>query len=283
MSKSVVAMGLPASGKTTFLAALWHLLTNQKVKVRLSLVTLKAGEAAYLRAIASRWAQAKKQDRTFHSGNKVVTLSLKLESGEEFDLRFPDIAGEAFAQVWEARECTAEVAEALRAGGVLLFIHVDKIRAPGWIADDAAQSQGMGIARGGAPVPWRPEFSPTQVQLVDMLRCLQAQPLDVGPRRLAVILSAWDKVEMDEVSPEQFLKMHLPLLHQYLAHGLGAGWELRVFGVSAQGADYDDEDSDPTEDAERMRAIDVPSHRIKVAVGDATTHDLTEPVYWLMG
>lgn len=283
MSKSVVAMGLPASGKTTFLAALWHLLTNQKVKVRLSLVTLKAGEAAYLRAIASRWAQAKKQDRTLHSGNKFVTLSLKLESGEEFDLRFPDIAGEAFAQVWEARECTAEVAEALRAGGVLLFIHVDKIRAPGWIADDAAQSQGMGIARGGAPVPWRPEFSPTQVQLVDMLRCLQARPLDVGPRRLAVILSAWDKVEMDEVSPEQFLKMHLPLLHQYLAHGLSAGWDSRVFGVSAQGADYDDEDGAPIADAERMRAIDVPSHRIRVAVGDATTHDLTEPVYWLMG
>ena len=281
--KSVVALGLPASGKTTFLAALWHLITNLKVKVRLSLVKLEAGEAAYLRAIAARWAQAKKQDRTFQSGNKTITLTLKPEVGEEFGLTFPDIAGEAFAQMWETRECTPAVAEALRATGVLLFIHVDKIKTPGWIADDAAQSQGIGVARGGDPIAWEPQFAPTQVQLVDMLRCLQAPPLDVGPRRLAVILSAWDKVEAEDVAPERFLELHLPLLHQYLVHGLGAGWELRIFGVSAQGADYDDVDGAPSEDAERMREMDVPSKRVKVMVEDATSHDLTEPVYWLLG
>ena len=281
--KFVVALGLPASGKTTFLAALWHLITNLKVKVRLSLVKLEAGEAAYLRTITARWVQAKKQDRTFQSGNRIVTLTLKPDAGEEFNLTFPDIAGEAFAQMWEMRECTPAVAESLRAAGVLLFIHVDKISAPGWIADDAAQSHGMGVARGGDPVPWRPQFAPTQVQLVDMLRCLQAPPLDVGPRRLAVILSAWDKVEADGVAPERFLEMHLPLLHQYLAHGLGAGWELCIFGVSAQGADYDDVEGAPTADAERMREMEVPSQRLKVVVGDATSHDLTQPLYWLLG
>lgn len=281
--KSVVALGLPASGKTTFLAALWHLITNLKVKVRLSLVKLEAGEAPYLRAIAARWAQAKKQERTFQSGNKTVTLTLKSETGEEFDLTFPDIAGEAFAQMWEMRECTPTVAEALRSAGVLLFIHVDKIRAPGWIADDAAQSHGMGVARGGEPVAWKPEFAPTQVQLVDMLRCLQVPPLNVGPRRLAVILSAWDKVEAEGVSPDRFLGMHLPLLHQYLTHGLSEDWDMRVFGVSAQGADYDDVEGAPIADAERMREMEVPSQRIKVVVGEAMTHDLTEPVYWLLG
>lgn len=283
IKKSVVALGLPASGKTTFLAALWHLITNRKVKVRLSLVKLEAGEAAYLRAITSRWAQAKKQDRTFQSGNKIVSLTLKPETGEEFSLTFPDIAGEAFAQMWEMRECTPAVAEAMRAAGVLLFIHVDRIRAPGWIADDAALSQGIGVAQGGEPVSWKPEFAPTQVQLVDMLRCLQTPPLDAGPRRLAVILSAWDQVEAEGVSPDRFLEMHLPLLHQYLAHGLGAGWELRVFGVSAQGAEYDDVEGASTVAAERMREMEVPSQRIKVVAEEATSHDLTEPVYWLLG
>lgn len=281
--KSVVALGLPASGKTTFLAALWHLITNLKVQVRLSLVKLEAGEATYLKAIATRWAQAKKQDRTFQSGNKTVTLKLKPETGEAFDLTFPDIAGEAFAQMWEMRECTSAVAEALRASGVLLFIHVDKIKAPGWIADDAAQSRDMGVARGGDPVAWEPRFAPTQVQLVDMLRCLQTQPLDVGPRRLAVILSAWDKAEVDGVAPERFLEMHLPLLHQYLAHGLDTNWKLRIFGVSAQGADYDDVEGKPSADAERMLEMEVPSQRIKVVLGGTTSHDLTEPLYWLLG
>lgn len=310
MSKAIVAMGLPESGKTTFLAALWHLLTNKKVLVRLSLVKLAAEEAAYLREIATRWVQAKKQERTFHFGNKTVKLTLQSEGGEVFDLTFPDIAGEAFSQMWEMRECTPSVADALRASGVLLFIHVDKIKPPGWIADDAALAESMGeapgdihddiqtdaqaAAEGAAPadgqanaqgekaVPWKPESSPTQVQLVDILRCLQALPLDIGPRKLAVILSAWDKVEDDAVSPERFLEMHLPLLHQYLTHGLNAGWEQRIFGVSAQGAEYDDVKGAPTADADRMRDMEVPSQRIKVVVGEVTSHDLTVPVNWLL-
>lgn len=302
MGKAIVAMGLPESGKTTFLAALWHLLTNKKVLVRLSLEKLAAEEATYLRAIATRWAQAKKQERTFHSGTKTVKLTLKSEGGEVFDLTFPDIAGEAFSQMWEMRECTTAVADALRATGVLLFIHVDKIKPPGWIADDAALAEGLGgapaeadadaaaDAPAGAPgegqadgtVKWKPESSPTQVQLVDMLRCLQAPPLDVGPRKLAVVLSAWDKVENDEVSPERFLELHLPLLHQYLAHGLTAGWSHRTFGVSAQGAEYDDVKGPPSAEADRMRDMEIPSQRIKVVVGDAISHDLTEPVNWLL-
>lgn len=299
MTKSIVAIGLPESGKTTFLAALWHLITNQKVQVRLSLVKLAAEEAAYLRSIASRWVQAKKQDRTFQSGNKTVKLTLKSEGGDEFNLTFPDIAGEAFSQMWELRECTSAVAEALHATGVLLFIHVDKIKPPGWIADDAELAQGMDNAldnalteaqedaqvgaKSDASLQWRPEMSPTQVQLVDMLRCLQAPPLEVGARKLAVILSAWDRVETDEVSPDRFLEMYLPLLYQYLAHGLGAGWEQRIFGVSAQGAEYDDVNGVQTADADRMRDMEVPSQRIKVVIGDKTLHDLTEPVHWLLG
>lgn len=305
MGKAIVAMGLPESGKTTFLAALWHLLTNNKVQARLSLNRLAADEASYLRAIASLWTQAKKQERTFHSGNKTVKLSLKSDGGELFDLTFPDIAGEAFSQMWEMRECSSAVANALSATGILLFIHVDKIKPPGWIADDSALAEDLdntsAAAATAAPdapakvlpdapdeghadksVQWKPESSPTQVQLVDMLRCLQSPPFDVGPRRLAVILSAWDKVENDEVSPEQFLELHLPLLHQYLAHGLPNGWVYRLFGVSAQGADYDDVKGVPSPEADRMREMEVPSQRIKVVVGDATTHDLTEPVNWLL-
>jgi hypothetical protein len=310
VGKAIVAVGLPESGKTTFLAALWHLLTNKKVVIRLSLEKLAAEEAQYLRAISTRWVQAKKQERTFHSGNKTVKLPLKSECGEVFDLTFPDIAGEAFSEMWEMRECTTAVAKALRATGVLLFIHVDKIKPPGWIADDAALADGLseapaevdanalpsapanvpadatteaqGEGQAGATVKWKPESSPTQVQLVDMLRCLQVPPLNVGPRKLAVVLSAWDKVEDDEVSPERFLELHLPLLHQYLAHGLADGWSHRTFGVSAQGAEYDDLKGPPSAEADRMRDMEAPSRRIKVVVGDTTSHDLTEPVNWLL-
>ena len=51
---TVVVLGLPASGKTTYLAALWHSLTSRKVNGRYKLVELLAGNGDYLKTIASR-------------------------------------------------------------------------------------------------------------------------------------------------------------------------------------------------------------------------------------
>jgi hypothetical protein len=168
---------------------------------------------------------------------------------------------------------------------VLLFIHATAINRPNWIADEAKLSKLMGVKRqSGTPIPWEPRFAPTQVQLVDLLRCLQEAPLDVGPRRLAIVLSAWDLAEGDKMAPEKYLEMHLPLLHQYLTHGLPPSWSSQIYGISAQGAEYDgDGEADaPSEGAQRMRAMDVPSERIKVVVGETSSHDLTEPLFWLL-
>lgn len=285
LEQAVVVLGLPASGKTTYLAALWHLLQANKVASKLRSARLRAGEAAHLHEIAKRWLHAKKQERTFHSKNRIVTIELKTADDAQFVLTFPDVAGEAFAQIWEARECDPEVIGSLQAPGVLLFVHATAINRPNWIADDEKLSQLMGVKReSGTAIPWEARFAPTQVQLIDLLRCLQEAPLHVGPRKLAIALSAWDLAEGDKKTPEKYLEMHLPLLHQYLKHGLDPSWSVQVYGISAQGADYDGDGKDdkPSESAKRMRAKDVPSERIKVVVGETFSHDLTEPLFWLL-
>ena len=70
----IVVLGLPGSGKTTFLAALWHLLTSDEVETRLSLVSLQAGESAHLNEIAALWRRARVQERTLHAGDRTVTV-----------------------------------------------------------------------------------------------------------------------------------------------------------------------------------------------------------------
>lgn len=283
MNHDIVVLGLPSSGKTTFLAAMWHLVTANEVACALSLVNLRAGEAAHLHALSERWLRAQEQDRTRHSGNRTVTISLRAGDSPEFQLSFPDIAGESFQRMWESRECDESVANLLRSAGVMLFVHSDAIKSPGWIVDDAKEYAALGIpVEEGAAVPWHPRVAPTQVQLVDLLQSLQAQPLDVGPRRLAVVLSAWDTAIGEGLSPQAYLRRHLPLLDQYLNHGLNDGWEVRIYGVSAQGGKYDEVDATPSEDAERMRAMDVPSHRILVVDGETTAPDLTTPIHWLL-
>lgn len=279
----IVVLGLPGSGKTTFLAALWHLLTSNEVDTELRLVTLKAGEAVHLNEIAALWRKAKVQERTLHAGDRTVTMSLQAGTSLDFQLSFPDLAGESFHQMWEARECSSEVAASLRSNGVLLFIHADKINAPGWIVDDADDVEATGLpVEAGTPVPWAARLAPTQVKLVDILQLLQSAPLDTGPRSLAIILSAWDKAAGAGLQPEEYLTAHLPLLQQYLQHGLDKAWKVKVFGVSAQGGTYDEDGKPVKDEAQRIREMDVPSERISVVSADRLSHDLTKPLQWVL-
>ena len=93
--------------------------------------------------------------------------------------------------------------------------------------------------------------------------------------------SAWDKAASRGFSPEEYLAKRMPLLDQFLRHGLHPDWEKRIYGVSAQGGDYDDDNS-KLADAERLRDIDVPSERISVVYAGDKSNDLTEPLQWLL-
>jgi hypothetical protein len=283
MSKrSVVVMGLPGSGKTTFLAALWHLVSENEVPCKLTYVSLQSGNVEHLHEIAAQWRAAKKQDRTAQGGDKLVSMVLKADGGEAQTVTFPDVAGEAFLQMWGQRECDEKVAGWLKEPGVLLFIHADKITVPKWAIDEKLLLADLGIEPEVEDVvDWSPDGAPTQVQLVDLLQSMQTEPLDVGPRRLAIILSAWDKAAGRGFSPEEYLARRLPLLDQFLKHGLDPRWEKRLYGVSAQGGDYDD-DKTTLPDAKRLRDIDVPSERISVVHDGGKSNDLTEPLQWLL-
>ena len=285
VERSAIIIGLPSSGKTTFLAALWHLVAAREVDTVLHFGGLSFGDASHLNAIARRWRDAKVQDRTSVAGNRLVSMNLVNAVGDAVRVTFPDVPGEAYRRMWEDRDCEPKIAEILGAGGVLLFIHADSIRAPRWIVDHVALSKLLGepVAEGEV-VPWHPRLAPTQVQLVDLLQLFRVPPLDFGPRRLAIMLSAWDKARGEGQVPEEYLKTKLPLLWQYLRRGAD-GWTYRIYGLSAQGGDYDPVEKDvarvPT--AERLRNLDRPSTRIQLVGPVPETHDLTEPLAWLMG
>lgn len=283
-ARSVVIIGLPESGKTTFLAALWHLVTERDIVTALRFHTLKDGDASHLNEIAARWRDAKIQDRTATGGNRLVSMNLKDANDAPVRVTFPDIPGEAYRRMWEDRDCEPEIVEILQAGGVLLFIHADSITPPRWVIDEVAQSKALGLeVPEGEEVPWHPRMAPTQVQLVDLLQLLRSEPLDVGPRKLAIMLSAWDKAEGERLAPDAYLEAKLPLLAQYLRRGID-GWIYRVYGLSAQGGDYDQVDpgAERRPKAEALRLLDQPSTRIRLVQNGPAIHDLTEPLAWLM-
>jgi len=133
---------------------------------------------------------------------------------------------------------------------------------------------------------WHPKDAPTAVQIVEILQMVRCNALRSPARRLAIMLSAWDKVEAEGLDPEPFLARELPFLDQYLRQGAG-GWEFRIYGLSAQGGDYEPElregeeiDPDLKAKVDAIQKIEEASARIRLLSPSLST-DLTEPIAWL--
>jgi GTPase SAR1 family protein len=289
--RSIIICGLPASGKTTFLAALWHVVVQRvNPNAKLKFDSLKDGDHAHLNAIARRWQQAKEQIHTETASGKLVSMNLKEADGRKVKMTFPDLSGESYQQMWEARECDEQLGQIVRSGeGVMLFLHANRVRRPIGVAEAIAHSEALGGKPSEPTVSekWHPKDAPTAVQVVEMLQMLRCNTLRSPAKRLAIMLSAWDKVEDEGLDPEAFLARELPLLDQYLRQGDGA-WEFRVYGLSAQGSDYEPElregeelDSKLKAKVNAIREIEEASARIRL-VSPSPSTDLTDPIVWLM-
>jgi len=287
--RSISICGFPDSGKTSYLAAMWHLITNDPGKLKLRFVSLRDGDSSHLNEIEKRWRKGLAQERTQLPKSKLVSMNLRTATDETIRLTLPDLSGESYRDMFELRLSEEKVAQFLRdSEGMLLLINSDNIRLPLMVTTVAAQAASAGATlKPGQEVSWEARLAPTQVQLVDLLQLFRQPPLDVRLKRLAVILSAWDKVEEEGRAPAEFLAERLPLLQQYL-EAKNDGWEWKVYGVSAQGADYEREDkrfpAGPKLDKlNELKRLDEPSMRIKVVTQDSeVSSDLTEPISWLM-
>ena len=277
MSKQkIIICGLPSSGKTTFLAALWYLISQKEIPTALTLRSLPQNRE-YLNNIARKWSRFVQFDRTQMDEVEEISLQLK-DDTTEIDLHVPDMSGETWKAVWETRSFTEKAAEwAQGDSNVMLFLHADNIRPP----IDIMTHNAMVEATGEKPVDgvlseWSAKDSPTQVVLVDILQTLVMPPIGNKGRQLVVVISAWDKAEDTGKTPDNFLQVELPLLYQFLKCS-GCYSDIKIFGVSAQGGDLES-----PEDAERLKSEDVPSKRIRVVSDNHTQHDLTVPIHWLI-
>lgn len=278
-------VGLPSSGKTTLLAALWHMVRESGSNTALSFDGLSHGNYEHLNALAKRWRSGKIQQRTQVSGARDVTMRLKDSAGRKVEVSFPDLPGEDFARMWERRELDKGMLGTLSAPALVLLVNGDTIRMPAWVVERMALAKTLGMlpSSDAEPTEWSADLAPTQVKIVDLLQMLMSGDLNIGGRRLALLISAWDKVEGEEQTPAEILEAKLPLLNQYLRNGRDP-WTWHVWGLSAQGGIYEDPEKDQSfAETDRLRDLERPSDRIKVVDEDRVSSDLTKPLEWLIG
>jgi len=136
MKRTVIAMGLQETGKTTFLAAFWDVVRSRDVVGSLRMETT-FGDMQYLNEIHNAWADCNKIIRTGPASDKPVTMLLHDEStNTSTELAWTDMLGESFERQWTERAWTRSYQTLVNdAVGVVLFVHPKQLKESQLIID----------------------------------------------------------------------------------------------------------------------------------------------------
>lgn len=273
---------MPGSGKSTFLAALAHLLCSAELECVLEQVRLSDDEA-HLSKLEACWLAGKRVDRTKKISETWVVFHLRRRNDRfEAELAVPDLRGELFEQAAISGRIDASLGAAIiGAAGIVLCLNADVAPDDLTIAEVSAVASALGDDLAPQTEVVVSEFDPIKIpeeaKLVELLQFVNRRGIgESRKRRLAVVVSAWDVVDrtFDE-NPSAWLTLNRPMLAQFLANNQSL-WNPRIYGVSAQGGQL-------PRDADRLTAMVQPSRRVHVSGPEVLAHDLSCILSWLIG
>lgn len=265
----ILMVGLSGSGKTTYLAALYELTRATPPLSGALRLAQEPAEREYFHRIAQNWLKLERMLHTQPGDPRDATLDLITPEGQSLQLEIPDISGEDFNHAWEGDPWPGPVEDvAAKADAVLIFARRDHVIKPLILPADDAEPPAEHKDE------WLPAEAPTQSKLADLLETLDS--LVSRPLPMVLIASAWDMGSgEEEMRPDQWLKLRLPLLWQMLESRKETR-PYRVYGVSAQGGDVED-----PEVRARLAEIEPAYERMYVQSGEDTSTDISAPISWL--
>ena len=274
--KQICFIGLPSSGKTTFLAALWHYINSQENECDLTLDGYKE-KYEHLNSIQEQWAEGKSVLRTPVESKLFAVLNLKSKiTGESFILSIPDLSGEEFEGQIEKNKLRKEVFESIdNSNGIMLFINANKSDHDTYFHEITGinKTEDENISEQSN---WDYRFIPTQVKLTQILQSLICFPFTKTHHKLAIIISAWDVALDRKISPCTWLETEYPMLSQFLSSNSNC-LTSKIYGVSAQGGDLND-----SQIKETLTDMFDASDRIICADGNLSSNDITTPLSWIL-
>lgn len=290
-------VGLPSSGKTTFIAALWYYLTlGDRL---LTLDTLQNGDHQYLNKIRDEWLEYRLVTRTLlkDQKNQEILMRLKMrQSDRSVVLDIPDFSGETYKEQFRNREWSHEFDDKLgNLSGIVLFVtSLDRNSMPRFLGpirqleallgseeNETNNASNENTSGSTPPAEFHHDYVATQAKLVDLLQLIQNRLKRKSPLNMSIVVSAWDKIieEVEEgqitVTPEFWFQQNFPLLHQYI-HCNGDLFNVVVFGVSAQGGTYDNDN-----ELNKLLKKNF-DDRIIVQDGNSISNDITKPIAQLL-
>lgn len=272
--KKVFMIGMPSSGKTTYLASLCRLLLygGQETGWKLDVKDVPEGFER-VQILIKNINSYKAVKRTYGLELNNVALSLYNQNQEWMQFVVPDSSGEIFRDLVYDRRIASNIMDHIVESDMLLFfinvntmISEERIK----LGEKSAikqlnEEQGDKVTQSAEDIveEYARDRENEQIKskeqvknkekeqkkynnqsaLVELLQII----IYLVPHSLNIrfAISAWDLVEkefkQDKVTPKEYIKIKLPLLYQYLEFNSKL-IDYEIWGVSAQGGDFDDED-----------------------------------------
>lgn len=280
MTKCMIA-GLPGSGKSTYIGALWYCLMHPDNIEGIKLVADKmnlADDLTVLNRLSDAYKNMKLIDRNYSDQNETVQINLKVaDSDTKIQVEVPDFLGENFRDLVELKESEL-VSEWLKDTDTLVYF-MNEITPPEFEDDHGPEDDEK-------PMPAKeiPQFSIKAISAVAMnimvLKCLLNKK---SFKKVVIVLSWWDKNTDNGVvpnNPKKYLKEYSPALFNFIQHHIP---NFEIIGLSAQGLEYPKEDQGNYEATQKeIKAKTREGKRSFVEIGDKIVHDLSLPLYLLI-
>jgi len=148
-------MGLPNSGKSSFIGAFWHVVDSGEIEDSYT-VDVQPNDREYLNELRDSFLGCKAPERTKTEFVKQIDLDVKDNStGNKATFTFPDLSGETFESQFEYRKITKTyLADIEECDSIILFVNPEFLKKPNLITDADAmldESEG-GISQEEAEV-----------------------------------------------------------------------------------------------------------------------------------
>lgn len=280
MTRSVVLLGGPDTGKTNYIGRVWSALDAGKGRLH---AAQQPVDIRFVLEVADHLFSGHFAPRSEHADQRrdfeVVVAEERGEDGTAIVI--PDISGELWLNAVQDGEIASDwMHELCRADGALLFVRVGSdqdVRPLDWVTSQKLLAKLGGEDQLGLP---------TQVMLCELIRFLEVSLThrpDGQLPRLSVVVSAWDLVDPGKFAegPKAYLEREYPLFAGRLRDI--DRLHVRVFGLSVVGGDLK---SDMEYRDELLESgLD---GRGWVAVEDDAGNwhkddDLTLPIAWVVG
>lgn len=277
--QTILFSGLPESGKTTFIAALWYYIFNGTANDEYAANSLADTELEYLNTIAGNWAMCEQVIRTNKNSLEDVRISIKHNaSGKIWTLDIPDLKGERFIRQFEFRQWDEDFERVLQeVDRLILFVDPrDTMNSPRLIFHENQHYRIFGESppnvENNSSIVWTENLVPSQVKLVDYLQSLDYhRPGQI--KKIAIVISCWDVLTHSE-HPKEWCRKSVPLLYQYILANSDL-FDSKFYGLTAQGGSYETEDS-----KDRLLQM-APLDRVEVTDGITVSKNILTPILWL--